>query len=457
MLKDTIAAIATPAGTGGIGIVRISGSEAASILNLLFKSSHSVTLFKPRYLYHGDLSDPQTGQVIDEVLVSLMKAPRSYTGEDTLEIYCHGGILVLESVLLAVLRSGARLADPGEFTRRAFLNDRIDLTQAEAVGDVIMARTSKGLEAAVSHMKGQLKQKIDSLRDELIDVQVLLESAIDFTEDVEFPSPSEVLSKLERLSSDLEALLSTYDQGKVYRHGATVVIAGKPNTGKSSLLNCLLQEKRAIVTPVPGTTRDFIEEAISIQGVSVRMIDTAGIHPTDDLIECEGIRMVWEKLATADGVILLLDGSKDLTDEDRKILKRLQGYNLLPVINKADLDHSLKEEDIIACFPGTDPLWVSAKFGEGIAVLKEKIYDLVLEKAGEQDGDVLINSLRHKMALEKTRQQVSQALASLQEGLSQEFAALDIREALEALGEIAGETVTEDILDRIFSSFCIGK
>ncbi len=395
--------------------------------------------------------------MIDEVLVSLMKAPHSYTGEDTLEIYCHGGMLVLESVLLAVLRSGARLADPGEFTRRAFLNDRIDLTQAEAVGDVIMARTSKGLEAAVSTLKGQLKQKIDSLRDELIDVQVLLESAIDFTEDVEFPSTSEVLSKLELLSRDLEALLSTYDQGKVYRHGATVVIAGKPNTGKSSLLNCLLQEKRAIVTPVPGTTRDFIEEAICIQGVSIRLIDTAGIHPTDDLIECEGIRMVWEKLATADGVILLLDGSKDLTDEDRRILKRLQGYNLLPVINKADLDHSLKEEDIIACFPGTDPLWVSAKFGEGIAVLKEKIYDLVLEKAGEQDGDVLINSLRHKMALARTRQQVSRALASLQEGLSQEFAALDIREALEALGEIAGETVTEDILDRIFSSFCIGK
>jgi len=457
MLKDTIAAIATPAGIGGIGIVRISGSEAESILYLLFKSSHSVTLFKPRRLYHGYLSDPETCQIIDEVLVCLMKAPHSYTGEDTLEFYCHGGILVLESVLQAVLRSGVRLAEPGEFTRRAFLNDRIDLIQAEAVGEIIMARTSKGLETAVSHMKGHLRQKIDQLRNELIEVLVLLESAIDFADDAELPSSSEALIKLQHLSENLENLHQTYEQGKIYRHGVTVVIAGKPNTGKSSLLNCLLQEKRAIVTPVPGTTRDFIEEAINIRGISVRLIDTAGIHPTEDLIEREGIRMVLEKLATADGVILLLDGSKPLTDEDRNILKQLQGYRILPVINKTDLDHNLEEKEITDCLSETSPLWISAKFGAGIAALKEKIYSLFSKKAGEQDGEVMINSLRHKMALEKTMQLVAQALTSLQDGLSQEFAALDIREALDSLGEIAGETVTEDILDRIFSSFCIGK
>jgi len=456
MFKDTIAAIATPAGIGGIGIVRISGSEAESILHLLFKSSHSITLFKPRRLYHGELADPETGQVIDEVLVSLMKAPHSYTGEDTLEFYCHGGILVLESVLQAILRRGARLAEPGEFTRRAFLNDRIDLTQAEAVGEIISASTSRGLETAVSHLKGGLRQKIDQLRNALIEVLVLLESAIDFTEDVELPS-SEILINLQRLSENLDNLLQTYDQGKIYRHGATVVIAGKPNTGKSSLLNCLLQEKRAIVTPVPGTTRDFIEEAVNIQGISVRLIDTAGIHPTEDLIEREGIRMVWEKLATADGVILLLDGNKPLADEDRNILKQLQGHKVLPVINKTDLDHNLEEKEITGCLSETSPLWISAKFGEGIAALKEIIYGLVSEKAGELDGEVMINSLRHKMALERTLHLVSQAQTSLQDGLSQEFAALDIREALDALGEIAGETVTEDILDHIFSSFCIGK
>jgi len=456
MLKDTIAAIATPAGIGGIGIVRASGSEAENILHLLFQSSHHLSLFKPRRLYHGDLIDPETGQVLDEVLVSLMKGPHSYTGEDTAEIFCHGGILILESVLTAVLKAGARVAERGEFTRRAFLHDRIDLSQAEAVGDMIQAQTSLGLEAAIAHLKGRLRQKIDFLREMLIDALALLETAIDFTEDVEFPS-SEVLTRLQSLSDNLEVLLRTYDQGKIVRQGATVVIAGKPNTGKSSLLNCLLEEKRAIVTPIPGTTRDFIEEVVNIQGVRIRLTDTAGIHPTEDVIEQEGIRMVWEKLVTADGVILLFDGSKSLSHEDRELLKGLDGCRVLPVINKTDLDHRLEEEEITACLPGTSPLWISAKFGDGIPAMKERILQLVMDKAGVQDGEILINSLRHKMALENTLRLVTQAMTSLREGLSFEFPALDIREALEALGEIEGQTVTEEVLDRIFSSFCIGK
>jgi len=457
MLKDTIAAIATPAGTGGIGIVRISGSGAENILHRLFQPSHEISHFQPRRLYHGDLIAPGTGQVLDEVLVSLMKGPHSFTGEDTLEIFCHGGILILESVLSAVLEAGARIAEPGEFTRRAFLNDRIDLTQAEAIGDMISARTSRGLEAAVAHLKGQLKGKIELLREMLIDALVLLETSIEFPEDVESPSSSEVPIKLHSLSESIEALLRTYDQGKMDRHGATVVIAGKPNTGKSSLLNCLLEEKRAIVTPIPGTTRDFIEEAVKIRGISIRLTDTAGIHPTDDEIEQEGIRMVWERLDAADGVILLFDGSNPLTDEDRDILKRLADYRVLPIINKTDLDHQLKDEEITDCLPGSSPLWISAKFGAGIPVLKENIYRMVMDRAGIQDGELLISSLRQKMALDKTLQCVAQALTSLQDGLSPEFSALDVREALEALGEIGGETATEEILERIFSSFCIGK
>jgi tRNA modification GTPase len=457
MLKDTIAAIATPAGTGGIGIVRISGSGAENILRRLFRSSHDVSHFQPRRLYHGDLIAPKTGQVLDEVLISLMKGPHSFSGEDTLEIFCHGGILILESVLSAVLEAGARLAEPGEFTRRAFLNDRIDLTQAESIGDLISARTSRGLETAVAHLKGRLKEKIEFLRERLIDSLVLLETAIEFPEDVEPPSSSEVLTNLQSISADIDALLRTYEQGKMDRHGAMVVIAGKPNTGKSSLLNCLLEEKRAIVTPIPGTTRDFIEEAIKIQGMTIRLTDTAGIHPTEDEIEHEGIRMVWERLAAADGVILLFDGSNPLTDEDRDLLKGLAPYRVLPVINKTDLDHRLKEEEISACLPGTTPLWISAKLGEGIPALKESICRLVMDRVGIHDGELLISSLRQKMALEKTLKCVAQALTSLQNDLSPEFAALDVREALEALGEIGGETATEEILERIFSAFCIGK
>ena len=416
MLKDTIAAIATPAGTGGIGIVRISGSGAEHIFRRLFRSSHDVSHFQPRRLYHGDLIAPKTGQVLDEVLISLMKGPQSFTGEDSLEIFCHGGILILESVLSAVLEAGARLAEPGEFTRRAFLNDRIDLTQAEAIGDLIAARTSRGLETAVAHLKGRLKEKVEFLRERLIDSLVLLETAIEFPEDVAPPPSSEVLTKLQSISADIDTLLRTYEQGKIDRHGATVVIAGKPNTGKSSLLNCLLEEKRAIVTPIPGTTRDFIEEAINIQGMTIRLTDTAGIHPTDNEIEQEGIRMVWERLDVADSVILLFDGSNPLTDEDRDILKRLADYRVLPVINKTDLDHRLQDEEITDCLPGSSPLWISAKFGEGIPVLKENIHRMVMDRAGIHDGALLISSVRQKMALEKTLNFAAQALTSLQDG-----------------------------------------
>jgi len=454
---DTIAAIATPAGSGGIGIIRISGPEAENILLCLFQPSHPLVIFQPRRLYHGDLVCPETGRALDEVLITLMKGPHSFSGEDTLEIFCHGGILILESVLSSVLKAGARLAEPGEFTRRAFLHDRIDLTQAEAIGDMISARTSRGLETAVSQLKGKLKGKIDVLREKLIDILARLETEIDFSEDVESQSFSEVSTQLQSLSEDLAALLRSYEQGKIDRHGASVVIAGKPNTGKSSLLNVLLEEERAIVTPIPGTTRDFIEEALNIRGMSIRLTDTAGIHPTEDIIEQKGIQKVWEKLADADGVILLFDGSRPLTDEDRGILTRLADCRVLPVINKTDLDHRLEEEEISDALQGTTPIWISAKFGEGIPVLKEEISRLVMERAGIQDGEIVISSLRQKMALERTLQFVDQTLAGLREGLSPEFAALDIRDALEALGEIGGETATEQILDRIFTTFCIGK
>jgi tRNA modification GTPase len=457
MLKDTIAAIATPTGTGGIGIVRISGSQAETILHRLFKSSHNAFLFKPRRLYHGDIIVPETGQVIDEVLISLMPHPHSYTGEDTLEIFCHGGILIVEAVLQAVLRNGARLAEPGEFTRRAFLNDRIDLTQAEAIGELIRSDSPQGLKSALAQLKGQLRKKIDELHDALMNILVLMESSIEFSEDMDSTYNIDVLTALQKVSETLAGLIKTYNQGKIYRHGASVVIAGRPNTGKSSLLNCLLQEKRAIVTSIPGTTRDFIEEALNIHGITVKITDTAGIHHTEDLIELEGIRLVWEKLETADIVILLLDGSRSLTDEDRDIFKQLQAFKILPVINKSDLDRQLNEEEISEFFPNASPLWISAKFGKGMSELKDKIYSLIINMAGKSDEDVIISNLRHKIALDRTADFVFQALTGLNNGLSQEFVALDIREALDALGEITGETVTEDILDRIFSSFCIGK
>ncbi len=458
-LEETIAAIATPPGTGAIGIIRVSGPKSGDIASLIFRPSNKTGGFHSHRLYHGDIISPDTGRVIDEVLISFMMKPHSYTGEDILEINCHGSAFILQSVLSEVIKAGARLAKRGEFTERAFLNDRIDLSQAEAVAETIMAQTDRALDLAVSRLKGDLAGRIETLRNAIIDILAVLETSIDFSDDdVALGNLPTAAEDITVIVDELSRLALTYGEGKIYRDGVNAVIAGRPNVGKSSLLNRLLGEKRAIVTAMPGTTRDFIEETISIKGVPVKLTDTAGLREPQNIAEKEGVDLVWEKLSQADVVIVVIDGGERLTREDIEVIEWCKTKKFFLVINKADLPHVLDGNELAGLYPDVmPPIWISAKHGDGIPALKDAIHSLVLN--GSECGHTLtvVSNIRQKMAIEKTRDLLSKAGDGIRQGLSPELSALDIRQALESLGEVAGETVTEEILERIFSTFCIGK
>jgi tRNA modification GTPase len=455
---ETIAAIATPPGVGGIGVIRVSGPAAADIARRLFRPFRPRPELLSHRLYHGRIIAPETNAVLDDVLVSLMKAPHSYTGEDTLEISCHGGPLILRTVFEEVLRAGARPAGRGEFTKRAFLNDRLDLSQAEAILDAITARTREGLAAALDRLHGGLTRRIEAIRSRIIDLLAGVEVAIDFSvEDGGVETEQTDLSAFDGLIAELEALAGTYRRGRILREGLGLVIAGRPNVGKSSLLNRLLGEKRAIVAPLPGTTRDFIEETLDIGGIPVRLTDTAGIRAPRDEVEKEGISLVWERLARADAALLLLDGSAPLAADDRRLLADLADKPLIVAINKADLPERLDAAALAALLPATLPLRISAKTGEGIERLKEAIAGLAHTAPPEGTADAGIAHLRHKIALEKATTALRRARNGLDEGLPPELAALEIREALEAVGEIGGKTTPEEVLERVFANFCLGK
>ena len=457
--RDTIAAIATPPGIGGLGLIRVSGPAAEGIARQLFRPSPPGN-FLSHHLYHGEIVSPETGAVLDEVLIAFLMGPRSYTGEDTLEINCHGGPLILRTVLEEVLRAGARPAERGEFTKRAFLNDRLDLAQAEAVLDIITAQTRPGLAAAVGRLQGKLSGRVEAIRSEIIDLLAGIEVDIDFSEDDNVEKTTgDALTRIQEIIDRIAALAATYRQGLIYREGISVVIAGRPNVGKSSLLNRLLGEKRAIVTSIPGTTRDFIEETVDLGGIPVRLTDTAGLRPPENAIEREGIDLVWERLETADAVLVLLDGSADLTADDRELLAKMTAKPLLPVLNKSDLPQRLEEESLKGLLrEGMPPaIRISAKYGDGIDRLTAALRNLVLATPAEESSEVMIAHLHHKTALEKAAAGLVRARDGLQGGLPPELVALEVREALDALGEITGRTTPEEVLDRIFANFCIGK
>jgi tRNA modification GTPase len=458
-MDDTIAAIATAPGAGGIAVIRVSGPQAEAIaLHLFRKKDGCEPVLETHHLYHGHILSPDRGSIIDEVMVALMRSPHSYTGEDVLEISGHGGYLLPQRILAEVLKAGARHAEPGEFTKRAFLNNRMDLTQAEAVADMIAARTERGLELAQSQYQGRLSGGIGKMGAELADMLALLEAAIDFVEDIDdLPEDKSIPKRLQNIVQDLNRLAASYGEGKILKEGVSVVIAGRTNVGKSSLLNHFLGEQRAIVTPIPGTTRDFIEEQVSIHDIVVRLTDTAGIRKTGEAIEQAGIDLVWQRVAAADAVLILLDGSEELTEEDIEIIEKLRGKPLILVVNKADLPQNLSGEEISRILPGKVAIRISAKYGNGMGDLEEAIYRHFCRDRNANPPHNTITHLRHRLAIEKAVFHLCEATAGAVRGISLELIAADVRDALDALEEIIGKTATEMILARIFASFCIGK
>lgn len=458
MLEDTIAAISTPFGVGGIGIIKISGPRAQAIACALFRSPSFTGKFTSHRLYHGEVIDPGGGSSLDEVLISFMAGPRSYTREDVVEINCHSGYLVLRKILELVLKNGARLAEPGEFTKRAFLNNRIDLSQAEAVMDLIEAKSLKALEAASAQLKGVLSQEVNRIRNDLLFLLSHIEARIDFPEEeVEELSQDEMSAETQRLLHALRGLTETYVEGRLHREGISVIIAGKPNVGKSSLLNALVGEQRAIVTPDRGTTRDAIEDMISLRGVPLKIIDTAGIREAKDLAEEEGVRVAREKIAGADLVILVIDSHLGVDEEDRAIRDDLKGKRVLVAWNKVDLPPRLTLDQAAREFPEGPLIPISALRRQGLDELRDAIMAAVIRHGIESPDGILVTSLRHKLALEKATRELERLLDDVGLEVPPEVLSSSIQSALNSLGEIVGETTPEDVLDQIFGRFCIGK
>ena len=455
--EDTIAAIATPPGEGGVAIVRISGVDAEAIAARTFvRPAGKNGRLKSHTLYHGSIRDSQRDQVLDEALLTIMRRPRSYTGEDVVEIHCHGGTFVVGRILGLVLREGARQAEPGEFTKRAFLNGRIDLAQAEAVLDLIRARTEKGADLALDQVSGVLSQWVAQLRDELLDILVQTEAAIDFPEEeIELLRRPELIGKIRGLVEKISDISGTYDWGKLYREGARVCICGRPNVGKSSLLNALLGENRVIVTPVAGTTRDVIEESISLDGLPAVLWDTAGIRESDNDIERIGVDLSLQHVARADAVLAVVDGSEPFATEDEVLLAGIPSEKVLLAVNKLDLPQRLDARDLERLAGSSTVRSISARTGEGIPQLKKSLRDLLIDR--EMETSIAITNLRHRSALQRSASSLSRAASSLVESYAPEFVAMDLNEARVALEEITGVIHTDDILERIFANFCIGK
>lgn len=452
MLGDTIVAVSTAMGEAGIGIVRLSGIDALAITGKIFMAKDPIRFSKGKgyRLYYGNIIDPDSGLVVDEVLVSLMRTPHSFTGEDVVEINCHGGFVAQKNILALLLRYGARLADAGEFTKRAFINGRLDLAQAEAVIDLIRAKTSMGAVSALEQLKGKLSDEINRGRSMLLEVIAEIEAGIDFPEEnLELDNDAALSEKLRHVLELMEGIQVNAQRGRVLRDGINTAIIGQPNVGKSSILNALLREERAIVTDIPGTTRDVLEEYISIKGIPLKLIDTAGLRETEDLIEKLGIAKAQQVLANADLVLLVLEAGRELTEGEKNLLVQIPPQRLAVIINKIDLDNI---PDISTDVP---VFYVSTLEKKGIEKLEDGLIELV---AGKPMGtSPVISNVRHISSLENSICRVKDAIHSLGAGIPLDLVSIDVRAAWSLLGEITGDTLDEDLLNEIFSRFCIGK
>jgi tRNA modification GTPase len=456
--SDTIVALSTPPGERAIAVIRMSGPNAPAIAKKCFKTSKGQTSFESFRAYHGRIFDEQ--DVIDEVVLTVFRAPRSYTGEDVVEISCHGGTAVSRKILQCLVDLGARPAEPGEFTRRAFLNGKLDLIQAEAVADLIHAKSEMSRKVALSQLEGNLSHKLKTIRDRLIEMCSLLEVELDFVEDGQrFVSPQTIDDTLKSLSDTLKELADSYGRGRILQQGIRLVILGRSNVGKSSLLNALLQKERAIVTEVAGTTRDTIEEAVDIGGYLFVLIDTAGIRVSSDSVEKEGIRRTIHTLESSDMVLIVVDGSASLTRDDRRIVDLVSksGKKAMVIINKIDLKRRFVIEKLPKSKNTLGIVEVSALHGTGITKLAHDLKRLAKTFRNPDGEETVLTSVRHRECLLRAFGALQNARVSFQNGMSQEFLAFELREAMNALGEMTGQIVIEDILNTIFSRFCIGK
>jgi tRNA modification GTPase len=455
--EDTIAAVATPVGVGGVGIVRVSGSDAERIAAALFiRAEGKNGRLKSHMLHYGTIRDPKSNKILDQVLLTIMRKPRSYTGEDVVEVHCHGGVFVVHRILGLVLAQGARHAEPGEFTKRAFLNGRLDLAQAEAVLDLIAARTEKGADLALSQIKGELSNWIGDLREQLLDILAQVEAAIDFPEEeIELLERPALVAKIDALREKIIAIIDTYEWGRLLREGAKVCICGRPNVGKSSLFNALLGEERVIVTPIPGTTRDVIEESINLDGLPVVLWDTAGIRDATDEVERIGVNLSHEHLEKSEAAIVVLDGSESLTDEDRIFLSSTTKRMGLIAINKIDLEQRVDRDQLRQIVGDKKIETVSATQGHGIQELRKSLRELILHT--DMEPPFVLTNLRHKSALLCGAQALADAGLALYETQPPELVAVALQQARESLEEVVGVIQKDDILELIFSKFCIGK
>ena len=455
MLFDTIAAISTPKGEGGIAIIRISGDKSFEILDKIFIKKNPNADLGFYKLNYGFIKDGE--KTIDEVMAVRLKAPRSYTCEDIVEINCHGGTLVSEKVLELVLRNGARHAESGEFTKRAFMNGRIDLSQAEAVMDIIQGKTEKSVSLSLDQLRGDLRDKVNEFKKALLDITAHVNVVLDYPEEgIDDPLPADLRDNLEKVYEEANHLIASYDTGKKIKEGIKTVIVGKPNVGKSTLLNALLHEERAIVTHIAGTTRDVIEEIINIKGIPLVLVDTAGIRKTDDIVENIGVEKSKQFIEKADLVLLVLDASKALEDEDIEVITKIKEKNkkVIVLLNKIDLNKKINLEG----YNLENIVEISAKDNIGIEDMQEKIYSYIVEEDVENSSEkLIITNIRHKTALEKTKDAIKNIFETIDMGLPMDLISVDLKEALDSLSEITGEISSEDILDHVFGNFCVGK
>lgn len=453
-IDDTIAAISTATGNGGIGIVRLSGSGAIDVAESVFVSVKGKKLSeqKSHTIHFGNIV--YEGKVIDEVLVSVMKAPNTYTREDIVEINTHGGYRAVTAVLNAVLKCGARMAEPGEFTKRAFLNGRIDLTQAEAVIDIINAKTDASREAAMLRLEGRLSKEIKTIRDKILTMLAHIEAGIDYPEHDDETMTYNMISEGTKAAVEaVDKLIKSADTGKIYKEGIKTVILGRPNVGKSSLLNAMLEEDRAIVTDIPGTTRDSLEEMLNVHGIPLNIIDTAGIRNTNDVIEQIGVEKSKNLAEQADLILLMFDGSKELTDEDLELIELVRNKKTITLVNKLDLEQKID----MGAIKDMDPVNISVKADKGINDIYEKIKSMFAVGDINIDNEVLISGERNKESLYKAKKSLNTVMETVENRMPEDFISMDLTEAYEALGEITGEALEEDIIDKIFSEFCLGK